>query len=399
MDRVLQSDDESTGDALLTRLPDDGIQAPVWGDDAPVHWVRMSGEPPTTKAGVVWVTASASVREVMHDPVTYSSGLGAVFFGSDKGLIPLQIDPPDHVRYRRMLDPLFAPKRMALLEEDLSAFAGGCIEPFRQEGVCDFSEEFAVPFPIGTFLRLLGLPYDRVAEFLRLKDDQIRPAINTLEEAEAARVRSRAGIVEVFDEALSARWNHPGDDILSYFVGLERDQRLTREESVNICHLLLLAGFDTVTGTLEVAFGLLARRPDLQAELAGDPSLIPAAVEELLRWAVTSPTQSRIATRESSIDGYPIHAGDRVSVLIATENFDPEHFPDPTTVDLHRQPNTHVSFSEGVHRCLGSHLARLELRVALREWHRRIPRYRLADGFEIRYTPSLRGIPHLALAF
>jgi cytochrome P450 len=154
-----------------------------------------------------------------------------------------------------------------------------------------------------------------------------------------------------------------------------------------------------VTGTLEVAFGLLARRPDLQEQLVADPSVIPTAVEELLRWVVTSPTQFRVATADTSLEGCPIHKGDPVAVMLATENFDPDQFPDPTTVDLHRQPNSHASFSEGVHRCLGSHLARLELRVALREWHRRIPHYRLAEGFEIEYTPALRGIPHLALAF
>ena len=180
---------------------------------------------------------------------------------------------------------------------------------------------------------------------------------------------------------------------------LETAGRLSRPESLNICHLLLLAGLDTVTGTLEVAFALLARRPDLQAELAGDPGLVPSAVEELLRWVVTSPTQLRVATRDTSWEGCPIHRGDRVAVVLATENFDEERFPDPTTVDLRRQPNSHVAFSEGVHRCLGSHLARLELRVALRQWHRRIPEYRIADGFEIEYTPALRGVPHLQLAF
>jgi len=386
------------GGSFLTVLAAD-FQRVVWGDDAPEHWVRLSKEPPVRKDGMVWITSSSSVYEAMHHPEIFSSGPDASFFGSDEGLIPLQIDPPRHVGYRRVLDPLFAPRKMAALEADLSEFANGCIDSFAERGSCDFSDEFAVPFPIGTFLRLMGLPYDRLGEFLRLKDEQIRPAASSPEEFEASRRGSRAEIVAIFNEALDARVGDRRDDILSYFVELELSGRLTRAEVLNICHLLLLAGLDTVTGTLEVAFGLLARRVDLQQELARDPGLVPSAVEELLRWVVTSPTQIRVATEDTTLEGCPIHKGDPVAVLLATENFDPDKFPDPLTVDLHRQPNNHASFSEGVHRCLGSHLARLELRVALREWHRRIPRYQLSRGFEIRYTPSLRGIPHLALEF
>ena len=386
------------GNSRLTVLPED-IQRAVWGDDAPAHWVRLGKEPPVRKGDFVWMTSVSSVREAMHHPDLFSSGPDAASFGAETGLIPLQIDPPDHVRYRRMLDPLFAPRKMALLEDDLVALVDRCIDGFVARGSCDFSEELAVPFPVGTFLRLLGLPYEGLAEFLRLKDEQIRPPGDTVEELETARGRARDEIVRIFNEALDARVARPSDDILSYFVQLETAGRLSRPESLNICHLLLLAGLDTVTGTLEVAFALLARRPDLQTELAGDPGLVPSAVEELLRWVVTSPTQLRVATRDTSWEGCPIHRGDRVAVVLATENFDEERFPDPTTVDLRRQPNSHVAFSEGVHRCLGSHLARLELRVALRQWHRRIPEYRIADGFEIEYTPALRGVPHLQLAF
>jgi cytochrome P450 len=398
MDQESPSVGQDSGNSMLTVLGED-VQRAVWGDDAPDYWARLSKEPPVRKGDVVWLTSSSSVHEAMHHPEVFSSGPDASFFGSETGLIPLQIDPPEHVRYRRLLDPLFAPRKMALLEEDLAAFAKSCIDRFAARGDCDFSDEFAVPFPIGTFLRLLGLPYEGLADFLRLKDAQIRPPGSTSEEAEATRVKSRAEIVQIFDQALNARMTDPQGDLLSYFVELEQTQRLTRDEVINICHLLLLAGLDTVTGTLEVAFGLLARRPDLQRELTDDPEVIPSAVEELLRWVVTSPTQARVATRDTGLEGCPIQKGDRVAVLLATENFDPDRFPDPTNVDLHRRPNSHVAFSEGVHRCLGSHLARIELRVALREWHRRIPRYGLADRFQVEYTPALRGIPHLALRF
>jgi cytochrome P450 len=399
MDQSLATGTEAPVGSMLTVLSDD-IQRAIWGDDAPEHWLRLGREAPRRSEGIVWLTSTGSVHEAMQQSGVFSSAPSPrLSFGTDEALIPLQVDPPEHVRFRRMLDPLFAPKKVAVLEQDLTVFANQCIDKFAEEGRCDFSEQFAVPFPIGTFLRLLGLPYEGLENFLRLKDGQIRPPGATAEEREITRLSTRAEIVRIFDAALNERSETPREDILSYFRGLEKEGRLTRDQVLNICHLLLLAGLDTVTGTLEVAFGLLARRPDLQSELANDTQLVPGAVEELLRWVVTSPTQFRVATKDTEIEGFAIRRGDPVAVLIATENFDPERFDSPTDVNLRRQPNSHVAFSEGVHRCLGSHLARLELAIALREWHRRIPQYHLADGFGITYTPALRGIPHLSLQF
>lgn len=390
-----------SANSFLSRLEESGQV--VWGDDAPEIWARMSQEPTVRLDGRVQVTSSAAVQEAMRQPELFSSRPEGMFFGATEGeaghgLIPLQVDPPEHKRYRKMLDPLFAPKRMAAMEAELTDYVNRCIDAFARLGSCDFSEELAVPFPVGTFLRLLGLPYEQVATFIQLKDDQIRPSGTTPEEMLESHVRSRNEIVRIFNEALDARKNAPGDDILSYFAELEDSGQLTRVESLNICHLLLLAGLDTVTGTLEVAFGLLARRPDLQAAF-DDPDIIPTAVEELLRWVVTSPAQTRTATRDTVLDGVPIAKGDNVRIVQATPGFDPNLVEEPCAVNLRRQPNNHPAFSLGVHRCLGSHLARVEMRVTLREWHRRIPRYRLADGFQIEYTPALRGIPHLALEF
>jgi cytochrome P450 len=373
-------------------------QRTVWGDDAPERWVALSSAPATLNEFGALITSAAGVDFAMHEPNLFSSGPDAAFIGSDTGLIPLQMDPPEHARYRRMLDPLFSPKRMAALEASVTDLANRCIDAFIDRGHCNFSEEFGNPFPIGIFLNLLGLPLAGMADFIRMKDDLIRP--DSDDAAEADQIRHRAGgeIMTLFSDALIERETEAREDLLTHFLDRERAGDLTREESLNICLLLLLAGLDTVTGTLEVAFALLARRPDLRQALT-EPARVSAAVEELLRWIVTSPTQSRIATADTTVDGLEIKAGTLVKIVQATWNFDPTRVANPLEVDLSRTSNQHSSFGVGVHRCLGSHLARLELRVALTEWHRRLPEYWLPEGYEPRYTPSLRGVADLPLEF
>jgi cytochrome P450 len=168
---------------------------------------------------------------------------------------------------------------------------------------------------------------------------------------------------------------------------------------LEICFLFLIAGLDTVTDSLDCFFAFLAQNPDHRRQIAQDPSVVPSAVEELLRWESPVPGVARRATADMEIAGCPVHAGDLVSLTIGSANTDERFWDDPHEVDLRREPNPHYAFGGGIHRCLGSHLARLELRVALREWHARIPEYRLEEGVTLEYTPSLRQIHHLPLVF
>jgi cytochrome P450 len=199
---------------------------------------------------------------------------------------------------------------------------------------------------------------------------------------------------------LDEREADPRDDLLTGFLHASVDgARLTREEILDICFLLLIAGLDTVTDALDCSFAYLAQHPDRRREIVDDPSLIPSAIEELLRWETVVPGVARFAKVDTEIDGCPVHQGDAVSVMLGAANVDESAFPDPFKVDFRRDPNRHLAFGGGVHRCLGSHLARMELRVAFREWHRRIPEYRVAEGAELEYTAGLRQIEHLPLVF
>lgn len=392
----MQSGSETAGDAFQ------GDHFPlVWDDNVQELWEDLRTGPAVHRyrSGTTVLTSPSAVEAFMHQPALLSSNPEATYLGSDTGLIPLQVDPPGHVRYRRMLDPLFTPRKMARLENDVALMVNQCMDAFIERGSCDLSSELAVPIPSGTFLRLLGLPVERLDEFIAMKDQLIRPAAEGTEAAAAARAEAGAWVFALFSEALDARASDPTDDVIGHLVRLEHAGELTREESLNICLLQLTAGLDTVTASLECFFAFLARSPEHQQQLAGDPTLTPKAVEELLRWMCPVPTVARIFMADVDVDGCPVAAGTRTSVLLASTNIDPARYEHPGRVDFNRDSNKHLSFGIGVHRCLGSHLARMELRVTLAEWHRRIPSYHLPAGFEPVYSPAIREIAHLPLEF
>jgi cytochrome P450 len=159
---------------------------------------------------------------------------------------------------------------------------------------------------------------------------------------------------------------------------------------LDICFLFLIAGLDTVSASLDCFFGYLAEHPDARRKLVDEPESIPSVVEELLRWETPVMGVARVATRDVEVGGCPIAAGENVMAVIGAANVDDAEFPDAGELRWDRETNRHLAFGGGIHRCLGSHLARLELRVALREWHRRIPDYRVKLGVELDYTPGIR---------
>lgn len=351
----------------------------------------------------VTLSRHADVEFALRHPEIFSSAMGAVGLGNVRPLIPLQIDPPEHKKYRKLLDPLFAPREVARLEVDVTALTNQLIDVFVGRGECEFNGEFAVPLPCTVFLALLGLPLEDLERFLAFKDGIIRPPGSEELDTERMTAARRATADEMyayFDAALDERVREPRDDLLTRFLDSEVDgDRLTREEILDICFLMLIAGLDTVTDSLDCFLAYLSQHPDHVRQLVDDPGVIPSAVEELLRWETPVPGVARIAVADTELAGCPIHEGDVVSVLIGSANCDEEAFPDPDVVDFRRDPNRHLAFGGGIHRCLGSHLARLELRVALTEWHRRIPRYHLAEGVELEYTPALRQVEHLPIVF
>ncbi len=344
------------------------------------------------------VVRRGAVEYALTHPEEFSSGMDAVDLGQSVPLIPLQVDPPDHRKYRRLLDPIFAPRRMNLLEPEITRLVNELIDGFVDKGGCEFATDFAIPLPSSVFLALVGLPLSHLESFLEMKDGILRPSGNDMDEIKDGQKAAARRIEDYFADAVKDRRANPRDDILSLFIEAEVDgERLTEDEILGICFLFILAGLDTVTDSLECFIARLARHPDERRQIADDPAIIPSAVEELLRWETPVTTVARVATKDVDLGGCPIHAGDNVGIVIGSANTDDEAVPGMDQVDLARSENRHLAFGGGVHRCLGSHLARLELRIALREWHRRIPEYSIVPGTELSYMMGLRQIDSLPL--
>jgi cytochrome P450 len=351
--------------------------------------------------GRIQVLTQEGEEQVFWHPEIFSSGMGANQQGNARPMIPLQIDPPDHVRYRRLLDPVFAPRNVNPLAPDVAALTNELIDRFEAKGECDFTTEFSIPLPSAIFLRLLGLPFEGLEDFLALKDGIVHPVGDTLEERRASSQATAKEIYALFGRVIAERKEEPRDDVITTLVNAEVDgERLTDEQLLDITFLLLLAGLDTVSISLQCMLYYLSTHSERRREVAGDLDVVPAAVEELMRWNTPVQGVTRVALHETEVAGCPIHEGDRVQVMLGSINTDPNTAAGYDRIDFHRENNRHLAFGGGVHRCLGSHLARLELRTALREWHRRIPEYELAPGTDIEWNgDTLRGINHLPLVW
>ncbi|WP_083208648.1 cytochrome P450 [Mycobacterium malmoense] len=348
-------------------------------------------------SGVV-VTTRAAMTEVFRHPEIYSSQMPAGHFGNARPLIPIEVDPPDQRKFRKILDPLFTPKQLEHLAGPIEVLANDLIDSFIDEPEIDFAQRFSVPFPSQVFLTMFGLPMQDLPKFLAMKDGIIRPfhvlgtSLNDPRTQEL-REQSAASIYDYFNEVLDQREAERREDLLSHFLVAEVEgERLTREEILDICFLLLIAGLDTVSASLDCFFRYLAEHPDKRAALVADPSISPWVVEELLRWESPVMLVSRVATQDTELGGCPIHAGDKVHPFLGSGNTDESEFPDAEVIRWGRKGNRHIAFGAGIHRCLGSNLARLELRIALRVWHSRIPHYRVKPGTELVYTIGVRSV-------
>jgi cytochrome P450 len=222
----------------------------------------------------------------------------------------------------------------------------------------------------------------------------------TPEGAQALRKQAGQEIYSFFGDVIDQRTKQPGTDMVSYLLETEIDgNRLTREEILDVSFLLILAGLDTVTATLGCNIAYLAANPEQRQRLVDEPGLIPAAVEELLRWETPVTAVPRIVKQEVEVHGVKLEKGQMVTLLLGASNVDDSEFTEPEHVDFERERNKHIAFGGGPHRCLGSHLARLELEVAMQVWHERIPRYRIKPGETPRYSPGIREVQYLPLVW
>jgi len=375
----------------------------AWDERHPQRaFAELAGQDaPSRPDGTLVVARREQMAEFLRHPAVRATDGVHYNMGAQRPLIPLDLDGDAHRKYRKLLDPLFTPKRVAGLEPMIRARTNALIDTFADEGEAELLSGLCAPLPTHIFIDLLGLPIDDLPLFLAFKEAVIRPQGATAEEQQrnmrAAGTRMYDYLVRTLDER---RAEPPRDDLIGGFLTVEADgARLTDTEIVDICYLLVIAGLDTVTCSLSCLLAWFAERPAERRRVIADPALLGKAIEELMRFESPVPLGHRWVTEDIEVQGRPFPAGSMVEVVWAAANVDPAVFPDPLTVDFERPHNAHVGFAAGPHRCLGSNLARLELRVVL-EFHRRIPVYEITPGKKVSYTNyGVRAAIYLPITF
>lgn len=354
--------------------------------------------------GVVWLYRHDDIVAINRHPAVLGTGGHGSQFGNDNPLIPLEIDGEEHRKWRRLLDPLFAPKRVALLTDSVRHLASELIEGFLPNGEAELYEDFCVPLPCLTFLRLVGAPVEDLDFFLEFKDGVLHPAGDSMEEMQANMVVAAGKIYEYFVGFLADKRKNAEhlDDVIAHLIRSNVDgEPITDATLVNILFLLMFAGLDTVTSAMSLAFAWLGQHPAERDRLIADKSLIPAAVEEMMRYESPVPSGIRYASEDIDLgDGLVIKAGEAIHVSWAAANVDPTFYDDPLTTNFDRGRKDHLVFASGTHRCLGSHLARLEMRLAVEELLDRIPNYSVADDDSLVYdNVAVRMVKRLPITF
>jgi cytochrome P450 len=376
-------------------------------DPYPV-WRRMREEAPlyyNEKYDFYALSRFADVEKCSTDWRTYISGKGALGMINSGMEIPpgfiLFEDPPAHDVHRGLLSRVFTPKKMNALEPKVRKFCAESLDPLVGSGGFDFVRDLGAEMPMRTIGMLLGIP----------EEDQraIRESIEEvfhLEEDQSPSGRADDGSLVVmgagFEEYIDWRKKHPSDDLMTELLNTEFEDHtgeirtLQREEVLAYVGLLAAAGNETTTRLISWTGKVLAENPDQRRELFEDRSLIPNAIEELLRYEAPSPVQARYVTKDVEHYGQTVPEGNVVLLLTGSANRDDRAFPDPDRFDIHRKIGHHVTFGYGIHFCLGSHLARLEGRVALDEVLQRFPQWEIDWGNAVQaHTSSVRGWENL----
>jgi cytochrome P450 len=342
------------------------------------------------------------VRTAITDPATFLSYQGididdTATDQSGPGFLP-DLDNPRHDQVRRIVQPYFLPRRIAKQDDNIRGVVRGLIDSWKDKGEVDLAHELAWPMPNEVFFNILGLPSGREEG-----REQLERWVHELKDREpgdpsltpVAKAATQ-GIKNYFVELLEERRRHPLDDLVTHLVAAEIDgvpfaeEHLTpASEILGLMTVLFLGGVETTAGLTATAFKVLAENPDQRAMLQADPSLIPTAVEEAVRYATPLQLTARTTARDVTFHGVTIPAGDRVVLVCGAGNRDPRQFTDPDRYDITRGRVRHLGFGEGIHGCLGAPLARLEVAIALEEALPVLSDYNLA-GEPVRYrsTPN-----------
>ncbi|MCL2585174.1 MAG: cytochrome P450 [Streptosporangiales bacterium] len=350
------------------------------------------------------VFSAADAERVLTDWETFTSTHGGILELIKSGIeMPpgtlIFEDPPAHDIHRKLLAPIFSPRRIKELEPKVREYAARCLDPLVGKSEFDLIDALGREMPMRVIGMLLGIPEEDQAAIRDQADAKL-----TTEAGQKMDLGDGALIsVEGFGDYLDWRVNNPSDDVMTELINAEFEENgerrtLTRDEIVTYLTVLAGAGNETTGRLIGWMGSTLAKYPEVRAELAADPSLIPAAVEEILRLEPAGPFTARYVTKDVELHGQTVPAGSALLVCLGAANRDPAKYPDPDRLDIHRKAGLHLTFLIGPHYCLGSALARLEGRIALEELLKRWPTWDVDwDGAKMAVTSSVRGWEKLPL--
>lgn len=369
---------------------------PAYNQNAHQIWDQLRGECPvahTNRYGGAWLPVShADVSAVARDTDHFSSE-GAVLANKPPrdqwvstapigGAPPITSDPPFHADARRLLLPAFSPQVVAEWEPEIRRLCNELIDNMSDSLTIDAAVQYAQNIPVYVIARMLGLPLE--------DSDYFRETVHMVLEEIGAEFGERQGGFEKLDAYLTKHVqdhiDNPKDDLIGFLLNAKiYDQPLSPQHVVGTIILLMVAGIDTTWSSIGSSIWHLAQHPDDLARLVNEPELLPTAIEELLR-AYAPVTMARIVKADAEIGGCPVKQGDSVLLPFPAANRDPQVFPDADKVIIDREENRHVAFGLGIHRCLGSNLARLELRLAVEVFIQRFPQFQLADAQAVTWS-------------
>ncbi|MBJ7336363.1 MAG: cytochrome P450 [Mycolicibacterium sp.] len=328
--------------------------------------------------GWYYISHREDVLTALRNPELFSSKKAFDVLGSPIPLVPIAFDPPEHTRFRKILQPFFSPHTLKAMLPSLQQQALDIVERVATKGECEVVADLAIPYPSQVFLTLFGLPLADLDRLVAWKDSVI--ALADAPTLEGVDLTPAMELVAYLAEAINERRANPGPDILSQVVS--GDDPLDDAEVMGLAFLFVLAGLDTVTAAMSSAFLELARNPELRATLVADPDQMSVFVEEIIRLEPPAPMVPRVTTAEVTIGDITLPPDTMVRLCIAAINRDDSDEISTDEVVMDGKVHRHWGFGGGPHRCLGSHLARLELTLVLDEWLKRVPEFSVEPGYE-----------------
>lgn len=349
--------------------------------DRGVGWKTLRDAGPVVfMNGHYYLTRREDVLAALRDPQVFSSRLALQPPGSPLPVVPLAFDPPEHTRYRKILQPYFSPQGLSESRPLLQRHAAEMIAALAGQGKCEAMADFASLYPYQVFLDLYGLPLEDRDRIIAWKDAIVSDKpYSTREDIEKA-----GELMAYLTEAIARRRANPGSDMLSRVM--TGDGAFSDLELLGMSHLLILAGLDTVTAAIGFSLFELARRPRLRDSLRDNPTQIRVFIEEIVRLEPSAPVAPRVTTRMVTVGGMTLPAGTSVRLCMAAVNRDGSDEISTDELVLDGKVHRHWGFGGGPHRCLGSHLARIELTIVVDEWLRQIPDFEVPGD----YTPEIR---------